>query len=244
MPTPPARILVVEGDPALRDSLVRILSESGYDTLSRPDVESAGPSALGGEVDLVLLGAQMPGAAAFCERLKVTEPSRRVQILVTTATTSRAAVGREFKIWADEFILLPMSGRDLASKVRHQLRIGRRQSLVTRQAAASGPGSDEPPSDELPVEADPAAVEVGGALMLSAAYVSWAAHQMNQPLTSISGYAEMLKRRFPEGTPERRYADTIYAEADRLSGFIKSLGKAAHGGAIAPERGSPGEQDP
>jgi len=244
LPASPARILVVEGDPALCDSLVRVLSEAGYETLSKPDIASAGPAAMGGGFDLVLLGSRVPGAAAFCERLKVTDASRHVQILVTTATTSRAAVGREFKIWADEFIFLPMSGRDLAAKVRHQLRIGRRQSLVTRQAASAELRADELPGEEPLPEAEPAAVEVGGVLMLDAGYVSRAAHQMNQPLTSICGYAEMLKRRFPEGTPERRFADTIFAEADRLSGLIKGLSKAAHGDAGAPERGSPGEQDP
>src|SRR5690606_38153643 len=41
-----------------------------------------------------------------------------------------------------------------------------------------------------------------------------AAHELNQPLTSVMGYAELLKRKLTEGDPAFRSVDIIYREAE------------------------------
>jgi len=52
-----------------------------------------------------------------------------------------------------------------------------------------------------------------------------AAHQLNQPLTSILGYAEMLKRRVPEGDANRKAVETISREAERMAGIVRKIGQ-------------------
>lgn len=52
-----------------------------------------------------------------------------------------------------------------------------------------------------------------------------AAHELNQPLTSVLAYAEMLKRKIAPGRPERAYAETIVSEAERMADIVRKIGK-------------------
>lgn len=52
-----------------------------------------------------------------------------------------------------------------------------------------------------------------------------AAHELNQPLTSILAYAEMLKRRLSAMPSEQRYTDVIYAEAERIAEVVRKIGR-------------------
>ncbi|MBK7864973.1 MAG: PAS domain S-box protein [Archangiaceae bacterium] len=52
-----------------------------------------------------------------------------------------------------------------------------------------------------------------------------AAHELNQPLTSVMGYAELVKRKIPETEPSFRYVDVIYREAERMAEIVRKIGK-------------------
>jgi PAS domain S-box-containing protein len=52
-----------------------------------------------------------------------------------------------------------------------------------------------------------------------------AAHELNQPLTSVMGYAELLKRRMKQEDPAYRPVDIIYREAERMAEIVRKIGK-------------------
>lgn len=52
-----------------------------------------------------------------------------------------------------------------------------------------------------------------------------AAHELNQPLTSVMGYAELLRRRLEEGTPQHHAAEIIVSEAERMAEIVRKIGK-------------------
>jgi len=52
-----------------------------------------------------------------------------------------------------------------------------------------------------------------------------AAHELNQPLTSVMGYAELLKRKIKETEPTWRPVDIIHREAERMAEIVKKIGK-------------------
>jgi PAS domain S-box-containing protein len=52
-----------------------------------------------------------------------------------------------------------------------------------------------------------------------------AAHELNQPLTSVLNYATLLKRLLPTGTPAATAADVIEGEADRMAEIVRKIGK-------------------
>jgi len=58
------------------------------------------------------------------------------------------------------------------------------------------------------------AVELAGA----------AAHELNQPLTSVMGYAQMLLRKLDAGDALVPHVQTILDEADRMAMIVRKLG--------------------
>jgi PAS domain S-box-containing protein len=52
-----------------------------------------------------------------------------------------------------------------------------------------------------------------------------AAHELNQPLTSVMGYAELLKRRLERNTPAYSAAHVIVNEAERMAEIVRKIGK-------------------
>lgn len=61
---------------------------------------------------------------------------------------------------------------------------------------------------------------------VAAELAGMAAHELNQPLTSVLGYAEMLMRRVPsEDRRLRRPVDIIFREAERIAGIVRKIGR-------------------
>ena len=52
-----------------------------------------------------------------------------------------------------------------------------------------------------------------------------AAHELNQPLTSVMGYAELLKRRLDPHTAPYSAAEIIFNEAERMAEIVRKIGK-------------------
>lgn len=52
-----------------------------------------------------------------------------------------------------------------------------------------------------------------------------AAHELNQPLTSVIGYGELLQRKLPASSPEHHAAEVIVREAERMADIVRKIGK-------------------
>jgi PAS domain S-box-containing protein len=52
-----------------------------------------------------------------------------------------------------------------------------------------------------------------------------AAHELNQPLTSVIGYGELLQRKLANGSPEHHAAQVIVREAERMADIVRKIGK-------------------
>lgn len=52
-----------------------------------------------------------------------------------------------------------------------------------------------------------------------------AAHELNQPLTAVMGYAELLNRRVPESDPSAQQVAIIYREAERMAAIVKKIAR-------------------
>lgn len=52
-----------------------------------------------------------------------------------------------------------------------------------------------------------------------------AAHELNQPLTAVMGYSELLLRKLPPEDPNVRVVRTIYEEAERMAAVVKKIGR-------------------
>ncbi|HVO31308.1 MAG TPA: PAS domain S-box protein [bacterium] len=52
-----------------------------------------------------------------------------------------------------------------------------------------------------------------------------AAHELNQPLTAIMGYAELMLKKMTPEDPNRRFVQTLYEEAERMAAVVKKIGR-------------------
>jgi PAS domain S-box-containing protein len=122
-------------------------------------------------------------------------------------------VRRELKAVTGELIPVSISaalvfddaGREIAtvgifSDLRERLRMEERLASAQEKLAVS--------------EKQAVAIELAGA----------AAHELNQPLTSVMGYAQMLQRKLDVESPHLKAVETILAEAERMAGIVRQLG--------------------
>lgn len=90
----------------------------------------------------------------------------------------------------------------ILSDLRERLRIEKRLSETEEKLAAS--------------ERQALIVELAGTT----------AHELNQPLTSVMGYAQLLKRRVPDSVPDvHNYADVLLSEAERMADIVRKIGR-------------------
>jgi PAS domain S-box-containing protein len=52
-----------------------------------------------------------------------------------------------------------------------------------------------------------------------------AAHELNQPLTSVLGYADLIRRRVPSESPVSAAASVIVQESERMADIVRKIGK-------------------
>ncbi len=51
------------------------------------------------------------------------------------------------------------------------------------------------------------------------------AHELNQPLTAVIGYAELMLRQLPPDAEHRSAAEVIHEQAQRMAGIVQKIGK-------------------
>jgi PAS domain S-box-containing protein len=122
-------------------------------------------------------------------------------------------VRRELKAVTGELIPVSISaalvfddaGHEIAtvgifSDLRERLRMEERLATAQEKLAIS--------------EKQVVAIELAGA----------AAHELNQPLTSVMGYAQIMLRKLEPDSPHLRPLETILAESERMASIVRQLG--------------------
>jgi PAS domain S-box-containing protein len=116
-----------------------------------------------------------------------------------------SATGEHVPVSISAALVLDDDGREIAtvgvfSDLRERLRMEERLASAQEKLAVS--------------EKQAVAVELAGA----------AAHELNQPLTSVMGYAQVLIRKLGADGPYLSIARTILDEADRMAAIVRKLG--------------------
>ena len=116
-----ARILIVDDDPAIRDSLGIELSSAGHDVASASDGEEGRLAAERGAFDLVLTDLAMPNLDGF-SLIKSLRSGSKVPIIVLSVRGHEPDKVRALDLGADDYVTKPFSMGELLARVRSQLR--------------------------------------------------------------------------------------------------------------------------
>jgi len=134
----PETILVVEDEPALRDTLTYNLKKDGFHVEAVGDGRLALESARKLKPDLILLDIMLPGMDGF-EMARILRREMIVPILMLTARDDEIDRVVGLEVGADDYLTKPFSMRELMARVRAQLR---RSRLYREELAKSAPENE------------------------------------------------------------------------------------------------------
>ncbi len=122
-PTPPApnRILVVDDEPSVRESVGYALEQEGFDVTLASDGEDAEAKLSEEDFELLILDIMMPGKSGLdvCREVRSRSP---VPIILLTAKDAEVDKVVGLEVGADDYVTKPFSVRELLGRVRAQLR--------------------------------------------------------------------------------------------------------------------------
>ena len=122
----PATILVADDEQDIRELVAYRLSRSGYTIIEARDGEEAFQLAADQSPDMAVLDVMMPRLNGFdlTERLRLTPATRRLPILLMSASVQEADISRGFAAGADGYLTKPFTPDQLLTRVRDVLSRG------------------------------------------------------------------------------------------------------------------------
>jgi len=115
------RILVVEDDPTLQETLAYNLTRQGYLVDTAGDGQTAIESARGNSPDLVVLDIMLPILDGF-EVCRILRQESNISILMLTARDDEIDRVIGLEMGADDYLTKPFSMREFLARVKAQLR--------------------------------------------------------------------------------------------------------------------------
>lgn len=125
-----ARVLVVEDDPIIRQTVEYALKRAGFETSSAGDGLAGLELALSARHDLIVLDLMLPGLDGYRFAEEVRRHDADVAIIMVTALDGERDTIRGLDAGADDYIGKPFSTDELLARVRANLRRVRTNAVV------------------------------------------------------------------------------------------------------------------
>ncbi len=125
----PHRVLVVEDEPGLVESISYALETEGFEVLRAEDGRSGLDLARTGKPDLMLLDLMLPTMSGLdvCRQVRTFSD---VPIIMLTAKDSEADKVTGLELGADDYLTKPFSMRELIARIRAQVRRSARSGVL------------------------------------------------------------------------------------------------------------------
>ena len=134
-----ARILLVEDEPAILESLAYVLGRDGFAVISAKNAAEAG--ALADGADLVVLDLMLPDGSGFdlIRGWRAASPHRQMPIIVLSSRDAEADRVAALESGADDYVTKPFSPREIVARVRAVLRRSAASETSTKAPAKLAP---------------------------------------------------------------------------------------------------------
>lgn len=155
----PHRVLVVEDEPGLVESISYALQTEGFEVLRAEDGQSGLELARTGKPDLMLLDLMLPAMSGLdvCRQVRTFSD---VPIIMLTAKDSEADKVTGLELGADDYLTKPFSMRELVARIRAQVRRSSRSGVLAESNEVIRGGPIELDIDAHKVRVDGKEVEL------------------------------------------------------------------------------------
>jgi DNA-binding NtrC family response regulator len=137
-----ARILVIDDDPGVRESMSRMLRGAGYTVQSAGDGEEGFDLARGDAFDVILSDMRMPGLSGIDVLRKLRDVNVDASFIVMTGFGTVDTAVEAMKLGAVDFVQKPFFRDELLMRVRaaaDRRQLARQVTLLQRQIPPSSP---------------------------------------------------------------------------------------------------------
>ena len=155
----PHRVLIVEDEPGLVESISYALETEGFEVLCAEDGRSGLELAKSGKPDLMLLDLMLPVISGLdvCRQVRTFSD---VPIIMLTAKDSEVDMVLGLELGADDYLTKPFSMRELVARIRAQVRRSSRTGVLAESNEVIRGGPIELDIDAHKVRVDGTEVEL------------------------------------------------------------------------------------
>ena len=231
-----ARILIVEDDPIIRQTVEYALKRAGFDTASSGDGLEALDIARAVQPDLILLDLMLPSLDGYQFAEELRHFDKEVAIIMVTALDTASNKVRGLDVGADDYMTKPFSMEELLARVRANLRRVREREVLKGDALIEiGDLRIEPRELRASVKGEPAKLRLKEFQLLVALASHPGALRTRQHLASeVWGYDFLPSsrtidvhirrlRQAIEDPSDNIYIHTVHGMGYRFEPILKTL---------------------
>ena len=194
-----ARILVIDDEPSIRETILVNLRKSGFETLSAVNGAEGIKIAKTQVPDVIICDVRMELVSGY-EMLSVIRSdtmTAAIPFILITAEDSRTSMRQGMELGADDYLVKPFTGAEIVAAVNSQLQ---KRHLALLHA--------EQKVNELRAQ-------------LSTSIP----HELRTPLNGILGYADIMRKQYEELEPAEvaQMSERIYKNARRLHRLVENF---------------------
>jgi signal transduction histidine kinase len=238
------RVLVVDDEPSVLETISAILTREGYQVVAAGDVDQALSHLQDGPFDVALTDLRMEGLSGLNLLAEIRRRWPQTVAIVLTGYASLQSAVDALREGVYDYLIKPCDVEELKATVARAVERGAlaralrqrleeldvanaklltfNEELQRRVAEATAELSRK--VDELAE----AKRDLENQQRLRSEFVSMIAHELSQPLTMISGYAQLLARRNVGAETQERARSSIVSQTHRLVRLVRDLADATH----------------
>ena len=206
-------ILIVDDMPQNLQVLGGVLSKEGYRVIPTQNGQQALDVMQEIRPDLILLDVIMPGENGFeiCKRLKADPETQEIPIIFLTAKVEIEDVVQGFKHGAVDYVTKPFNSEELLARVKTHLTLRKTQEALEQR--------------------------MRDIAVMRREHEAFLQHELNNRLTPISSYAEILRMGGPE-TLDKKQLEWVGQIVDATKDMVGLIGSMKKLQEIEAGRGS------
>jgi len=118
------KVLVVDDEAPIREMLVFVLEQNGFQAIEAEDYDSAIAAMVEPYPDMVLLDWMLPGGSGIqiAKQFKQSEYTRQIPIIMLTARGEEEDKVRGLEVGADDYVTKPFSPKELMARIKAVIR--------------------------------------------------------------------------------------------------------------------------